>query len=134
MDVAVTPAHGTERGAEVRADGIENRFTKREPAGSIPDEGGEDIGFLQRNANRGAEGFLAATKKDAAMDFSSAIKRGKFLIQQPRPQHKAEGGQLRRANSGWLGDSLQHGESLSPRVRSGNDSFGDSKKKRLAAP
>jgi hypothetical protein len=49
VDVAVAPAHGAERGAEVGADGVNHRFAEREPAGTVADERGEHVGFFQRN-------------------------------------------------------------------------------------
>jgi hypothetical protein len=75
------------------------------------------------NADGGAQGFLAAAEKDAAMDFAGAIERGEFVIQQPRPQHETVGGQLRPAGGAGLGDRLQHGKSLSPPAQTGNKTF-----------
>ena len=53
--------------------------------------------FLQRDADGGAQGFLAAAEKNAAVDFAGAVKRGEFVVQQPRPQHEAIRGEVRVA-------------------------------------
>jgi hypothetical protein len=62
------------------------------------------------------------------MDFAGAVKRGKFVVQQPRPQHAAEGGEVGLADGlgspgAKLVDGLQHGESLSFKAKASNDSF-----------
>ena len=94
MDIAVAPAHRAERGAEVVAHGVNDGFAKSQAAGAVADERGKNIGFFERHADGGAQGFLAAAEKNAAVDFAGAVKRGEFVIQQPRPQHEAESGEL----------------------------------------
>ena len=95
MDVAITSAHRSKRGAEIVADGVNNRFAKSQPPGGVADERGEHVGFFEGNAEGGAQGFLPATEKNAAVNLAGAVKRGKFVVQQPRPHHEAESGEVR---------------------------------------
>ena len=94
VDIAIAAAHGAERRAEVGARRVRHRFAKREPAGGIADQRGKDIGFLERQANGHAQGFLPAAEEDAAVDFPGPIKRGELVIQQPRAQHATVGRQI----------------------------------------
>jgi hypothetical protein len=123
MNVAVAPAHRAERRAEISANGVNDGFAKSQSAGGIADEWRKHISFIEVNADGGAQGFLTATEENAAVDFAGAVKRGEFVIQQPRPQHEAVGDPLRLANCARLGDSLQHGGSLSPPTQTSNNSF-----------
>ena len=125
MDIAVASAHRAERGAEISADGVDYAFAKSQSAGGVADEWREDVGFIEMNADGGAQSFLTATEENAAVDFAGAVKRGEFVIQQPRPQHKAVSDPLRLANRARPGDSLQHGKSLSPTAQASNKSFKD---------
>jgi hypothetical protein len=75
------------------------------------------------NADGGAQSFLPATEENAALDFAGTVKRGIFIVQQPRPQHEAVGGKLRPADGAGIGDGLQHGKSLSPTTQASNKSF-----------
>jgi hypothetical protein len=90
VDVAVASAHGAMDGAESGADDVEDGFAEGEAAGQIADEGGEDVAWNQSKAERGAEGFLAAAKKDAALDFAGAVEAGQFIVQRPGEQHPSE--------------------------------------------
>ena len=81
MDVAVAAAHRAERRAEIGAHGVQNGFAKRQPPGGVADERRKDVAFFQRDADRRAQGFLAASEKDAAVDFAGAVKRGEFVVQ-----------------------------------------------------
>jgi hypothetical protein len=128
VNVAVAPAHRAERGTQVGPRGVQNRFAKSQPARGIADQRRKNIVFSQAHARRRAQGLLAATQKNAAVDFAGAVKRGKLVVQQPRPQHEAESGQMRLADgigyfSPRLGNGLQHGASLSRRALASNDSF-----------
>jgi hypothetical protein len=125
MHVAVPPAHRAKRGTEISADGVNDRFAKRHPASGIANEWREDVSFVEVNADGRAQGFLTPPEKNAAVDFTGAIKRGEFVVQQPRPQHEAVGRPLRLANAASLGDSLQHGQSLSLTAQASNKSFRD---------
>ena len=89
MDIAVATAHRAEGRAEVGADAVENRFAKGQPARLIADERGENVAFAQRHADRDAQRLLAATEKDAAVDFARAIEAGEFVIQHTGKQHDA---------------------------------------------
>ena len=120
MDVAVASAHRTEGRSEIGADGVQNRLAEREPSRRIADERRENIGFRKRNPDGRAQGLLAASQKNAAVNFSGTIKRGKLVIQQAGAQHEAIRGEhcvtrgrrfVRRAG---INHRLKHGGILSP--------------------
>ena len=94
MHVAVAAAHRAERRTEVRADGVKHRFAKCQPTGGVADERRENIALFQRQTERSAQGFLPAPEKSTAVNFATAVKRGQFVIQQPRQHHEAIGGKL----------------------------------------
>src|SRR5439155_4103594 len=81
MDVAVPGAHRTQPRAEIGADRIQQRLAKGQAPGRVPDKGRKNVPFPQREANRHAQGFLAAPKEDPAVDLAHAIETGKFVIQ-----------------------------------------------------
>jgi len=85
------------------------------------------VAFLQRQAERGAQGLLAATEENAAVNFPGAVKRGKFVVQQSRPQHETAGGQIlfrsRPLGRAGFEHRLQHEASLSPARGAGNVSL-----------
>jgi hypothetical protein len=64
------------------------------------------------------------------VDFSGAIKRGEFVVEQAREQHEAIRGQLQVARRPGLihrfgvKHRLRHGGILSPSPRASNVSFG----------
>src|ERR1700722_3957756 len=94
MDVAIAPAHGAERRPHISADGIENGFAKSEPSGGIADKRRKDVAFLEGNTEGGTEGFLAASEENATVDFTGAIKRGKFIVEHTRQQHETKRRQI----------------------------------------
>ena len=83
MHVAIPPAHRTERGAEIRAHRVEHRFAESQAAGAVADERGKNISLAQGQPQRDAEGFLAASEKDSALNFASPVKAGHFIVQHP---------------------------------------------------
>src|SRR6266404_3400281 len=89
MDIAISPSHWTERRTQICANSIQNWFAESQAASSIANKRRKYVSFMQRQANRGAQGFLAAPEEHAAMDFAHAIKTGEFVIQKPRQQHEA---------------------------------------------
>jgi hypothetical protein len=91
MHIAVAGSHGPEWRTQKSPDGIEDRLTKRQPAGRIADQRTKDISSPQGQSNRHAQRFLTPPQKDATVDFSHAVETGKFVIQNPRQQHEAEG-------------------------------------------
>ena len=123
MNVAVAAAHRAERGTEIRSHGVNDRFAKRQPSGGVADERREDVAFFQGYADGGAQGFLAASQKNAAMDFPGAIKRGELVVQHARQQHEAEGGEAglagrcRRLRPAGFMHRLQHGGILPAKSR-----------------
>ena len=129
MDVAVAPAHRAERRAHISPHGVQNGFSKSQPSRRVADERREHIGFFQGNSDCGAQGFLPASEKNPAVDFSGALERGELVVQQSREQHETIRGEMdfaRRGNvAGRFGveHRLQHGEILSPKPRASNVSF-----------
>src|SRR5438552_3536578 len=74
MNVAITRAHRPERRTQVSPHRIENGFAKGKTASRIPDQRRKDVALAQADGDRGTEGFLAATKINATIDFAHAIK------------------------------------------------------------
>ena len=93
------------------------------------DQGGKHVAFFERNTNGRAQGFLPATKENAAMDSSRAPKRGKPVVQHARQQHEPIRGKMRITRAGkavrrfGVGHRLQHGGILPTRLRASNASF-----------
>ena len=96
MHVAVAPAHRAESGAEISADGIQHRFAESQAAGAVADQRRKNIPFAQRHAQGDAQRLLAAAKKNAALNFSRAVKAGHFVIQHPRKEHQTKSLQILR--------------------------------------
>jgi hypothetical protein len=56
---------------------------------AVANQRGKDVAFAQRQPHRNAQRLLAASEKDAAMDFAHAIEAREFLVQDARQQHQA---------------------------------------------
>ncbi len=129
MNVAIATAHRAERGTEIRPHGVNDRFAEREPSGGIADERREHVAFFQGQTDGSAQGFLAAAEKNAAVDFSGAVKRGELVVQHARQQHEAAGGKAgfaehgRRFRPAGFLHRLEHGGILPAKLRASNVSF-----------
>ena len=130
VHVAVAAAHRSQRRAEIGAGGVPDGLAEGQPPRRIADQRREHVALLQRDAGRRAQGFLAASEEDAAVDSAGTPKRREFVIQQPRQQHEAVGDQIRFTEQSRvfrrarLEHRLQHGPILSPKLRASNVSFG----------
>jgi hypothetical protein len=89
VDIAVATTHGAKGGAEIGADGIEDRLAESEAPGTVANQGRKNVAFAQGKANGDAESLLAAAKKDAAMDFAHAVKAGEFIVENAGQEHDA---------------------------------------------
>src|SRR5882762_4253228 len=87
MNVAVPPAHWPQRRSEVRADGIEDRFTESQPCGCVPNQRCENVALSQRQPYGGAQGFLAPPQEDPAKNFPHAPQTGELVVQKPGQNH-----------------------------------------------
>src|SRR5439155_22565547 len=90
MDVTVAPAHRTLDGSKISARGIEDRFPESKPASLIANERGKDIAFAESDSYRDAEGLLAASDENPAVDFACAVKGGEFFVENTAKDHQAE--------------------------------------------
>ena len=123
MNIAVAAAHRAKRGTHIGSHSVNDRFAKSEPACGIADKRREDVGFFQRHADGAAQGFLAASEKNSTVDFSSAVKRGKLVVQHTRQQHEAEGCEAglarrcRRLRPAGFMNRLKHHRILSAKSR-----------------
>jgi hypothetical protein len=66
-------------------------FAEGKPTGLIPDEGGEDVTFSQRERGGCAQGFLTSAKEDAADDLAATVERGDLFLCDAREEHPAIG-------------------------------------------
>ena len=89
VDVAVARAHRAQGRAQISPHRIQNRLTKSQPSGPVPNQRGEDVSLAQSQSNGHAQRFLASAQEDAAVDFAHAIEARKLVIQQARQEHKA---------------------------------------------
>ena len=89
VDVPVATAHGPQNRAEVGAEGVENRVSEREATSLVADQRRVDVTPTQVKAKRHAKSLLTTPQKDTTDDFSRAVKRRKFLLQQTCLKHRA---------------------------------------------
>ena len=129
MNVAVAATHRAEHGTQIRPQGVNHRFAKRQPSGRVADQWCEHVALFQRQTDGNAQGFLPAADKNAAMNFAGAVEAGAFIVQHARQQHEAIRGEVRVAKRGRVTHGvsvehrLEHGGSLSPPARASNVSF-----------
>jgi len=88
---AIAPAHRPQTRTQIGAHGIQQRFAESQPASRIPDERRKNVPLAQGQPDGCAQGLLAASEEDAAMDFAHAIKAGEFVIQDAGQEHDAVG-------------------------------------------
>lgn len=91
MHISVAAAHGPQGRTQVSAHRVQQRFAKRKAPGGVANKRGEDISFAQEQSRGDTKRLLPATEKDAAMNFSCAVKAGKFLIKNSGQKHEPEG-------------------------------------------
>ena len=88
VDVAVARAHRPQRRSQVSPHRIQDRLAKRQPPRPVADERREDVALAQGQPHRNAQGFLAASEEDAAMDLAHAIEARELVVQDARQQHQ----------------------------------------------
>ena len=89
MDVAVAGPHRSQRRPEISAHGVQHRFAEGKATGAVANKRRKDVALAQSQSGGDAQGFLAASEKNAAVNFAHAIKTGEFVIEDAREQHQS---------------------------------------------
>jgi hypothetical protein len=106
VNIAVAAAHRAELRTKIGAEGVEHGVAKSEAPGLVPDERSKNVALAEMDACGGAEGFLAAAKKDPAFDHSGAIEACEFFLQHSREKHHTVGLEVIGLSDGR--DRLRH--------------------------